>query len=104
MITTPDTPFPAPNSISATPAASASLSTVTGAPIASLNSFPASVPIHDWSTLAAVHATPFFITAGNVAPVASFQLKKLATSATTAATAGGVAGWGVRIRCRSASS
>ena len=68
MITTPLRPFPAPNSISASPAASASLRTVTGAPTAFVNSAAASVPIHDLSTFAAVSATPSLTTAGNVAP------------------------------------
>ena len=75
--------MPAPNAISATPAASASLTHGDLAADRLANELPASVPIHDWSTFAAVRATPFFITAGNVAPVGPVQSKNLASSPTT---------------------
>ena len=64
----------------------------------------ASVPIHCLSTLAAVKVAPFFTTAGNVQPTGPCQSKWSTTSATTSATAFGVAGFGVRMRKRSPSS
>ena len=62
------------------------------------------MPIHSLSTFAAVRVTPFFTTAGNVAPTGPFQSKWSTTSATTSATAFGVAGFGVRMRKRSPAS
>ena len=98
MITTPAWPLPAPKATSATPAASASFTTVTSPPMAAAKSFPASVPIHSSSTFAAECATPSLITAGNVAPAGPDHSKNSASSATTAVTASGVAGCGVRMR------
>jgi hypothetical protein len=69
--TTPARSRPAPKRISAIPAASASfrVSTVPGMSASSPAS--TSVPIHDLSTFAAVCATPFFMTPGNVTPTRS---------------------------------
>ena len=102
--TVPCTPLPAPNVISATPAASASLSTATSVPIALPNSAAASVPIHVLSTLAALRMVPLITTPGKVAPVTPVQPNDAATSCTTSVTASGVAGCGVAIFFRSASS
>ena len=102
--TDPFTPTPAPNVISAIPAASASLSTATSVPIALPNSAAASVPIHVLSTFAAVRMVPLITTPGKVAPVTPVQPNDCATSLTTSVTASGVAGCGVAIFFRSASS
>ena len=62
-------PSPLRTSPRRSPAASASLTTRTGRPSVSRSSVSTSVPIHDLSTLAAVRATPCWITAGNVTPI-----------------------------------
>ena len=102
--TVPSSPTPAPNVISATPAASASFSTRTGLPAASPNSDAASSPIQAGSRLAAVLVTPSVTTPGNVMPTGPDQLNAVTSSFTTAATASGRAGRGVSIFCRAASS
>ncbi len=68
-MTTPGTSLAAPNRASATPAASASFSTVTERDVALVKTSSTSVPIQLLSTLAAERATPCWITAGNVAPM-----------------------------------
>jgi hypothetical protein len=93
---------PAPNVISATPAASASFSTRTGLPVAVRNSAPASAPIQAASRLAAVLVTPSVTTPGKVMPIGPDQLKAVVSCFTTSATASGSAGRGVAIFCRSA--
>ena len=90
-------PFPAPNVISAIPAASASLTTLTSSPVASASSARASSPIQPGSTLAAVLVMPFITTPGKVMPTGPDQLNVLTSWATTSATASGVAGCGVSI-------
>jgi hypothetical protein len=101
-ITTPATPRAAPKRASAMPAASASLSTTTSLPAgaALVNVASTSVPIHDSSTFAAERATPCWMTAGKVAPTRPVHPAARSISATTAATASGVAGWGVGSRVR----
>ena len=97
-------PCPRRTSISATPAASASLSTVTGAAdrlaeeLAGVGADPRRVDVRGGARDAVLDHR------GERGAGGSFQSKKLATSPTTPATASGVAGWGVTIRCRSASS
>ena len=93
---TPVLSRPAPNFSSASPAASASLRTVTccpsnAPPMTSL----ALRPIQPLSTLAAVHTTPSATTPGYVTPSGPSQPKWATTSAMVFATASGVAGWGV---------
>ena len=95
--TEPSTPLPAPNVISATPAASASFSSVTPAPSALSNSPAASVSIHDLSTFAAERTVPPITTPGKVAPTGPVQPNDCTTSRTTSVTASGVAGCGVGI-------
>ena len=103
--TVPWTPLPAPNVISATPAASASFSIATSVPIALPNSAAALVPIHVLSTLAALRMVPLITTPGKVAPMTSpLWGNEPASSRTTSVTASGVAGRGVAIFFRSASS
>ena len=75
--TVPFWPFPAPNVISATPAASASFSSRTWSPAALPNSARASSPIHALSRLAAVRVTPLMTTPGKVMPMGPDQLKEL---------------------------
>src|ERR1035438_2472237 len=104
ITTVPDSPAPAPNFISATPAASASLSTLTWSPVASANSFRASRPIQVVSRLCAVMVVPLITTPGNVIPAGPVQPNPLARSRTTSATASGTAGRGVSILTRSAAS
>ena len=98
IITTPCLLRPAPKRISASPAASASLSTTNGRPTAVPRRFATSSPIHDLSTLAAVSATPPRTTAGNVAPTAPSPPNLATTWATTSATDAGTAGFGVNTR------
>src|SRR5664280_1997424 len=59
----------APNWSSPSPAASASLTTVTGRPSLLLSRLRASVPIQAGSMLAAVRTTPLVTTAGSVTPM-----------------------------------
>ena len=96
--TTPRTLRPAPKATSATPAASASLRTVTRRPVCSVNRAAASTSIHEESRLAAVPITPLRTTPGNVTPTASLPFQWAATSASTEITASGVAGRGVSRR------
>ena len=99
--TVPFWPTPAPNVISATPAASASFSTLTWSPVARLNSAAASAPIQAGSRLAAVLVTPSMTTPGKVMPTGPDQLNEAVICFTTSATASGRAGRGVAIFCRS---
>ena len=80
--TVPFWPTPAPNLISASPAASASLITVTSRPVAFANRSRASKSIQDLSTLAAVLVTPSVTTPGNVMPAGPVQVKPTASSRT----------------------
>src|SRR5271170_4252527 len=79
----------APQLVSAMPAASASLTAVTGNPVAVPTTVSMLVPIQLRSTLAAVRATPDWTTAGNVQPSGPCQPKWPTTSATAPATATG---------------
>src|SRR5712691_889150 len=87
--TVPFSPIPAPNVISATPAASASFSTRTGLPAAWPNSAPVSIPIQAGSRLAAVLVTPSVTTPGKVMPTGPDQLNEVVSCFTTSATASG---------------
>ena len=95
MITRPGTSLAAPHLTSATPAASASLTAITGRPVTAAMTFSILVPIQLGSTLAAVRATPFWTTAGKVQPSGPCHPKWPTTSATALATASGSEGWGV---------
>ena len=102
-MTSPPRPIAAPYLTSASPAASASLTTCTSRPVAFVNSASASVPIQLASMLAAELTTPCRTTAGTVTPTEPVESSKLASSsANTPATASGVEGLGVLIRTRSA--
>ena len=103
-MTTPCTPRPAPKRTSASPAASASLTTWTSGPQAAVNSASASVPSQALSTFAALWMTPWRTTPGNVTPTGPCHPKCSTSSATMGAIASGVAGCGVRILKRSAVS
>ncbi len=106
MVRTRTTPWlflPAPKAISARPAASASLMTMTLSSFLP-NSLLALTPIHDLSTFAAVRMTPSTTTPGNVMPTGPVHSKWSTSLATTSAIAFGVAGCGVGIRWRSAVS
>ncbi len=96
MTTRPATPLPAPHKDSAIPAASASLTAVTGNPVADPTTASMLVPTQLESTLTAVRAVPPCTTAGKVQPSGPCQPYWSTISATTSATAPGVAGWGVR--------
>ncbi len=102
MCTVPGSPFPAPNVISATPAASASFSSRTSCPAALDSIVRASSPIHFGFRLAAVRVTPLITTPGKVTPVGPDQEKASTSLCTTSATAFGTAGRGVAIFTRSA--
>src|SRR4051794_12531573 len=105
ITTTPLASRPAPNVISAMPAASASLITVTAAPDSCSETARATdVPIHAGSMFAAVYATPAFTTAGNAHPTGPVYAAFAITSVTTGTTAAGVAGCGVSTRTRSVAS
>ena len=99
--TTPACPAPAPNFISATPAASASLIRLTPSPVALPKSAPASSPIQSLLRLAAVLVTPLMITPGKATPTRPVQLNFCTRSATMSATGPGSAGCGVAILIRS---
>jgi len=80
------------------------LTTVTGRPSLSLNSFWASVPIHAESMLAAVRTTPLVTTAGSVTPMGESPVSSAKCSAictTRSATASGEDTLGVSRRIRS---
>ena len=100
-ITTPLRSWPAPNVISATPAASASLSTATSQPVAAVKSVSASTPIHDSSMFAALCTTPWRTTVGIAAPIGPVHSKCSTSSFTMGAIASGVAGCGVSTWYRS---
>ena len=99
--TTPRTLRPAPNAISATPAASASLSTVTGRPSSAVNLAAASSPSQSGCRFAALPMTPWRTTPGKVTPTGSLPFQLPATSTSAGSTASGVAGRGVSTRTRS---
>ena len=104
-ITRPERPFAAPYRTSARPAASASLTTCTSRPVASVKSLSASVPIQDLSMLAAECTTPWRTTPGTVTPTAPVQSGNFASRSTKiSAIASGVDFSGVRIRSRSAAN
>jgi hypothetical protein len=67
----------------------------------SVKSFSTSGPIQLLSTFAALLATSFLITAGNVAPSSPVHSASLISRATTSATGSGVDGLGVRYFTRS---
>ena len=104
-MTRPARPFAAPYRASARPAASASLTTCTSRPVASVNSLSASVPIQASSMLAAECTTPWRTTPGTVTPTGPSESGNRPSSSTkTSATASGVDGDGVLIRSRSAAN
>ncbi len=100
--TVPGSPLPAPNVISAMPAASASFSSRISCPAALASKDRASRPIHPLSRLAAVRVTPFITTPGKVTPMGPDQEKACTSWLTTPATACGADGCGVAIFTRSA--
>ncbi len=102
--TVPCCPTPAPNDISARPAASASLISAVVSPVAWLNRARVSSPTQAGSRLAAVCVTPSTTTPGNVTPAGPDQLNASTSWATVLATASGMAGCGVSSLTRSASS
>ena len=96
-MTSPSRPRAAPYRTSASPAASASLTTCTSRPVASVNSASASVPIQDSSMLAAECTTPCRTTPGTVTPTGPVESgNRPSRSTKTAATASGVDGCGRR--------
>ena len=99
--TTPAVPRPAPKRTSAIPAASASLSTVTGRPVTFEKNSAASTPIQVGSICDAVSTIPLRTTAGMAKPTGPATSMCRRTSPTTAAMACGVAGDGVGNRIRS---
>mmetsp|Transcript_10409 Transcript_10409/g.17881 ORF Transcript_10409/g.17881 Transcript_10409/m.17881 type:complete len:243 (-) Transcript_10409:529-1257(-) len=102
IITSPGTPFAAPNSTSAHPATSASFATFTRLlPVSFLMSSSTFRPIHSLEIFAAVSTSPRRIAAGNPTPMGPFQLKCFASSPTTRHTSFGDAPSGVGMRCLS---
>ncbi len=111
--TTPRFPTPAPKRISATPAASASLTIETGRPRARPNSMPAGKSTQAGSMLAAERVTPSTTTDGMPIPIGAAAASSLSGSPLTirrtrrtvaSTTASGRDGFGVAIRCRSPTS
>ena len=101
--TRPERPRAAPYRTSASPAASASLTTWTSRPVASVKSRSASVPSQASSMLAAECTTPCRTMPGTVTPTGPWVSGNWSSSSlNTAATASGVEGCGVRTRTRSA--
>ncbi len=101
-MTRPLTPRAAPYLASASPAASASLTTCTSRPVASVKSASASVSIQASSMLAAERTTPCCTTPGTVTPTGASESGNSPSSSTkTSATASGVEGSGVLMRTRS---
>ena len=118
-ITTPRLPWPAPKRISATPAASASLTTQVRRLNALLKAAWASKPIQSGSTLAAVLVTPLITGAGKPTPIAwitgtgcpaaaaaefAARIRRPTTRPAEATTTPGLDGIGVRTRIRSPTS
>ena len=103
-MTTPRRPAPAPNDISATPAASASFITTTSCFSSDENNVSASTSIQLSSMLAAEWTMPFRTTDGSAIPTGPSHSKCRTRSTTTSATASGFAGCGVGIRNRSTTS
>ena len=105
MMTSPFCPRAAPKLTSASPAASASLTTCTSRWSDPVKRASASVPIQDLSMLAAECTTPLRTTPGTVTPIGTVESGNLDTSsANTSATASGVDCAGVLIRTRSAAN
>jgi len=80
------------------------LTTVTGRPSLSLNSFRALVPIQAGSMLAAVRTTPLVTTAGKVTPMGESPMSSLKCAvicSRMSATAAGEDTFGVTMRSRS---
>ncbi len=103
--TSPSLPLAAPNFTSATPAASASLTSTTGRPSRSEKIFSAGASIHDLSMFAAERVTPWVTTAGMVMPIGPspiWSANSATISATTEATFFGVDSAGVGMRTRGA--
>jgi len=92
--TAPSRPRPAPKRISAMPAASASFSTVQGLPEAHCSRLPASAPIQEGCTWAAVSALPALITEGNPSPSGPWVRRAEPEDNTASMTAVGVEGCG----------
>ena len=86
------------------PAASASFSSVTGRPTASVNRAAPAAPIQDGSRFAAVRTTPPSTTPGNVMPTCSAGPTFAATAATVSTRLVMSAGRGVSSRKRSPDS
>src|SRR5215831_18573669 len=101
MTTVPCCPAPAPNCISALPAASASLMIWTSSPVAEPNRSRAFTPIQAGSRLAAVRMTPSVTTPGKVIPALPDQPNCSTRPRTASATALGLAGCGVGTLIRS---
>ena len=101
-MTRPWRPFAAPYSASARPAASASLTTCTSRPSASVKIASASSPTHDLSMLAAESTTPRRTMPGTVTPTGSWTPGSCRRSAgRPRPRPAGVAGLGVSMRTRS---
>src|SRR5215211_6888223 len=95
--TTPSSSLPAPQRISARPAASASLTTLTGESSLRPSASPRSKPIAALSMFAAVRTTPSLTTAGKPQPTGPSHPASRTTSTAVSTIASGVAGWGVLI-------
>jgi len=93
--TLPLNPRPAPNFISARPAAAASLVMATGRPMARPKSFPASQPMNLGCRFAEVRMREPCTTPGKPMPIGPFQAKCSAISRTIFAIFWGVTGFGV---------
>src|SRR5215218_5787102 len=95
--TTPSCSLPAPQRISARPAASASLTTLTGESSSLRSASSRSKPIADLSMFAAVCTTPPLTTAGKPQPTGPCHPASRITSTVVSTIASGVAGLGVLI-------
>src|SRR6185437_2499519 len=96
MMAVPATPRPAPQRISAMPAASASFKTTAGRRRVRSASAAPSRPSQAWSIFAAVRTRPDFTTLGKARPTGPCAPgSRSARAATTCITPGGAAGWGV---------
>src|ERR687893_1310268 len=102
--TTPSSSLPAPQRISARPAASASLTTLTGASSSLRSAARRSKPIAALSIFAAVCTTPSLTTAGNPQPTGPCHPASRITSTAVPTIASGLAGLGVLILTLSSSS
>src|SRR5215211_2917151 len=102
--TTPSSSLPAPQRISARPAASASFTTLTEASISLSSAARRSKPIAALSMFAAVCTTPSLTTAGNPQPTGPSHPASRTTSIAVPTIASGVAGLGVLILTLSSSN